>query len=312
MDAGLDKIDAAYRLTSVIAEYDRDEALLYLDEAQKLKRDPQLDCGRAVYVSSLRLAIRAFSALLPARLDDEKDIWNIASAIDRIPSLISRARLWTEVALRHFRARRSDDAKKIVRSHLEPLLTILEREDHSLWKRAVTSSSPALFQAHPTSTLELLNRLPSKWRDVSLDLIIEFIFQRVPPNEPFENAEGQCDIDWPSALDVCGLLSLADNDALISWNIETLVQSAMWKHNATPLTQEQRQDLGLRLTTLVAAKLPNARFITHNGFAIIASAQVARLRRSKKNVWEELILQGRAIPNVSDRVFVLGFLVSCF
>ncbi|HVS88859.1 MAG TPA: hypothetical protein VHF01_11655 [Candidatus Acidoferrum sp.] len=308
MDGGVEKIDSAHKLTSLLAREARSEALFYLEKGQELKRDPQLDCGRPVYISTLRLAIRAFSGLFASRFETADDLASIASAIDRIPSLISRVRLWTDVSLRYVKANRTDDARKIVSQYLQPLLSILEKQDYSLWKRALTSSSPALYQAHAASTLELLNRLPRQWRDVSLDLIVEFIFRRVPPSDPFENREDQCNLDWQSAGDICTLLSLMDSDSLIYGHIETLVQSAIWNHNETPLTREQRNELAQRLTNLVADKLPNPRFITHNGFAIISSAQIARLQKHRVPAWENLIGLGRSIPNVCDRLYVLAIL----
>ncbi|MCU1239599.1 MAG: hypothetical protein JWO71_325 [Candidatus Acidoferrum typicum] len=225
MDGGIEKIDSAYKLTSLLASDARAEALFYLEKGHELKRDPQLDCGRPVYISSLRLAIRAFSGLFASRLETGDDLSNIASAINRIPSLISRVRLWTEVSLRYFKAKRSDDARKTVSQYIQPLLAILEKQDYSLWKRAVVTASPALYQAHAASALELVNRLPRDWRDVSLDLMVEFVFRRVPPGDPFDNREDQCNLDWASAGDICTLLSLMDSDSLIYSHIETLVQT---------------------------------------------------------------------------------------
>jgi hypothetical protein len=308
MDGGVEKIASAYKLTSLLAREARAEALFYMDKGQELKRDPQLDCGRPVYISCLRLAIRAFSGLFASRLETDDDLASIANAIDRMPSLISRVRLWTEVSLRYVKANRTDDARKIVNQYLQPLLTILEKQDYSLWKRALTSSSPALYEAHAPSTLDLVDRLPREWRDVSLKFIVDFMLRRVPPADPFENKEDQCNLDWHSAGDICMLLSRIDRDSTIYFNIETLVQSAIWNHNETPFTREQRTDLAQRLTKIVTDKLPNPRFITHNGFSIISSAQIARLQKTKPGSWDALIDLGRSIPNICDRVFVLGVL----
>ena len=308
MDGGIDKIDSAYKLVSVLARDARREALFYLEQAQILKEDPQLDCGRAVYIYSLRLAIRAFSGLFTSRLETEADLATIASAINRIPSLIYRTRLWTEVSLRYTKANRSDDARKITAKYLQPLLDILQKQDFSLWKRALASASPALYQVHAASTLESVNRLPREWRDFSLNRIVEFIFRRVPLTDPFENREEQCNLDWQSAGDICDMLVLMDRDVLIYSHIETLVQSAIWPHNETPFTREQKNELAQKLTHIVATKLPNPRFITHSGFAVIALAQIARLKKQTPQAWEDLIESGRLIPNVCDRVFVLGIL----
>lgn len=308
MDGGVQKVDMAYTLASLLAKHARTEAIYYLGRGQELKRDPQLDCGRHFYVGSLRLAIRAFAGLLPSRLESEEDVQGLSAAIDRVPGFLSRVGMWTEVALRYVKASRRDDAQRIVSQRLQPLLEILQKQDASLWKRAVLTASPALYQTHAPSALELVAKLPPLWRDSALNSIIKFILRRVPPNDPFENREDQCNLSWPSATDICDLLSLAERDSLIYGHIETLVQSAVWKHNETPFTQEQKNQLAQRLTKLVAEKLPNPRFIAHDGFVVASHAQIAKLQKQKGTFWEDLVVQGRSIPNVCDRVYVLGII----
>lgn len=304
MDGGIDKVDTAYELASELATYERDRAWEYLNKAQGLRKDPQLDCARGTYISCLRLAVRTFSGLLLAKLDRKEDLDNVASAINRVPSLKLRVQAWKDVALRFAKAERSDDCRRIVNDQIKPLLEMLKGQNESEWMRAVTAASPALYQAHPPTAIEAINTLPPQWKDVSIDLIVRFMFRKLPQGEPYENPEGRCNLEHSTAIDICALLQLVDTDSLLYLHIETLVESAIWKHNETPFTQEQRNDLAQRLTTLIAAKLPNPRYIVHSGFAIIARAQVMRLSRHRQQ-WEDLIAEGRLIPNVSDRGYVL-------
>lgn len=159
--------------------------------------------------------------------------------------------------------------------------------------------------AHAPSAVELISSLPIHWKDVALHQVIRFLFQKLPPGEPYENPEKHYNVEFTTALDICSLLMEVDSDAQLYSHIESLVESAIWKHNETPFTYEQRNDLAQRLEDLIAKKLPNQRFIRHAGYPIIARAQVLRLSRKNQD-WDEIIRQAHAIPNVSDQVYVLA------
>src|SRR5207247_745867 len=59
-----------------------------------------------------------------------------------------------------------------------------------------------------------------------------------------------------------------------------------------------------KLRDLVAAKFPNPEHIQHEGYKILAEAQIARLDRDK-SPWDDLVERARAVPNVADSAFVL-------
>jgi hypothetical protein len=64
------------------------------------------------------------------------------------------------------------------------------------------------------------------------------------------------------------------------------------------------------LTELIARKFPNSRFIKHDGFKIIATAQVARLKPFLRTAWQELLQQAVAVSNTADRVYVVTIIAS--
>jgi hypothetical protein len=305
---GIEKLDLAFGIASTLAPHMRAEAIKYLKRGQELKRDPQLDCGRRTYIATLRLAIRAFSGLFHSRLETEEEFQDVSTAIGRIPAIVSRIKIWTDMALRFCKADRKDDARKVVNERIKPLLDHLKKQNPSDWHAAIVASSPALYQAHPPTCLELLNQLSPQLRDMGLDSVADFIECQVPPGEPFETKEYRSNLDQESAIDVCSLLEFFDEDSLIYKHILVLVGSASWKHNKTPFTQEQKNDLAQRLEKVISAKLPSPRFIAHQGYSIVSRAQVLRLLRSKPRQWEDLAVEAGKIPNLSDRVLIIGCL----
>ncbi len=309
MDEGTAKVDLAFTLAGTLAVLQRDEAQFYLAKGQELKDDPQLDSGRSTYVSTVRLAIRAYSGLLFHQLETESNLEDISGSINRIPSLQIRVRLWTEIALGYARASRRDNCAKIVAERIRPLLEVFKKQEMSGWRKAVVTASPALYQAHSPTTIALLRELTPEERDVGLHFIITFILWRVPRGEPFENKDEKSNLDYLSAIDICSLLDLAESDTLVYVHVRHLVQSAIWRHKKTPFTQEQRNELARCLDTLITAKLPNARFIAHQGFSIVARAEVLRLlRHTADKQWETLIEEAKLVPNLCDKVLVLSLL----
>src|SRR6185437_14006499 len=58
-------------------------------------------------------------------------------------------------------------------------------------------------------------------------------------------------------------------------------------------------------------KFPNPRFIQHDGYRIVARAQINRLRdKADTEPIVNLIAQARKIPNVSDRAYVIAIIAS--
>src|SRR5262249_24298401 len=109
------------------------------------------------------------------------------------------------------------------------------------------------------------------------------------------------------AIDICELLRELDNDATLFGNLKALVSSALLKRGVHQFTENERLELAQRLSEIVEDKFPNPRFIRHEGYRVIAKAQIARLtRRLHGPQWDELVEAGRRIPNLSDRAFVLA------
>ena len=61
-----------------------------------------------------------------------------------------------------------------------------------------------------------------------------------------------------------------------------------------------------RLEFLVANKLPNMKYIQHDGYKIASNAYIARLKNVNVDAWEKFAAQARAIPNLADRAYVLA------
>jgi hypothetical protein len=139
---------------------------------------------------------------------------------------------------------------------------------------------------------------------------VNFIFRKVPPSDSYAEGENQgfAELSYEDGIDICELLGRIDEDGEIYEVMSTLVDSITCKHRRKVLSTQQRVDIAERLEQITRTKFPNPRFIAHSGYKILASAQVAKLARHRPYPWEQLVLQAKQIPNLSDSVFVLASL----
>jgi hypothetical protein len=307
MDDGWRKVDAGFRIATNLAPYVREVGKDYLAAADRLNQNFGEDYASFGYTSCLRLAMRAYSGLLPKRFDLTDDFKAIADRIDRVKAESTRVFLWTDVALRSVRSDRISDAKRVVAGHIKPLLDQIGSRSSGDLAHAVTTSAPALYVWHKATALELIGVLPSQLRDVAWSRITNFILTTVSPSDPYgeSDAPAHYHLTFDSALEICELLPHFNSDTLTYITIRNLVDSAIWRNNE--FSQQQKADLAYRLVRVVDAKFPNQRFIVHEGYKILGKAQINRLKKSSYS-WEELITAGRNIPNLSDKVFVMAYL----
>ncbi len=302
------KIETMYRISSFLAPYFREEAALYLDFADDLRKTGAASPTAPSYMLCVRLAIRAYSGLLTKHFDSEDDLSQLVSQIERVASDRWRVFLWTDLALKFVRFERPDDARRVVSARIKPALEKIRSRDTWQWQKAVADAAPALYEAHKATALELVNELNISERDSALNAVTTFILRKVWIKEPYESkgAISKFHINYEEAIDICELINLLDEDALIYAHIENIVNSILWKHNKSSFTQQQRNDIASRLSGIASRRLPNPRFIKHAGFKIIAEAQICRLTRPRPNPNEQIETTTERVPNPADRAYILS------
>jgi hypothetical protein len=302
------KVDIGFKITQSLAENTLETAREYLERTEKL-RDKNILSARSTaftYLGCLQLAIRAYSGLLPNSLNMEEDINRLARLIDRVPSNGERARLWAELALRCYINEQSGDFKRIVTDHIKPLLLNIPDEDAKYQIETTVVVAPALYYAHQRTALEQIFKLPLPERDMAYAQIISFIFQKQPPSDPYDILPGSgFAVTFEEIIDICGLLELMDHDALIFHIIRLIADSVVLGPRKGYFTKQQKADIINHLEKIIRSKLPNERHIKHDGYKIVAQAQVAKIQRVKTQEWLSLIESARAISNLADSALVL-------
>jgi hypothetical protein len=305
------RVDVGFEVSSILAAHCRDVATCYLTKADECRKNlPLYEC-RSSYLMTVQLAIRAYSGIVASDIDTADDLKRLETRIDRVPSLRARAQLWTDVTLRLFRDDKHTKARALVNEKLKPILIELETHNRTEWARLATISAPALYQSHKKLGLESMARLPPEWVDLAYDETIEFIFYKRPSGEPFDGTERRFVVTYEEAVDICEILQLVSTDWVIYRHIEYLVESLLWKKNSYSFTQEQRSNIVKQLEVVIDTRLPTPRFIKHDGFKVIARAQLARLKKGAATEWPSIRAAAEQVPNLADRAMVFAVIAHC-
>lgn len=302
------RIDVGFKIAAALSGQASGLARSYIAKTEEARQALALDndvCARS-HLSCLLLAIRAYAGLLPRAVDSADDLERLLAVIEEVPSQLECIRLYTDLALRCELQGRHEACRKIVNERLSVLLNNLGSLKNEYQDHMVVFAAPALYCAHKATALSRISPLPEHLRDDAYAAICQFLLKKKSPFDPFDALPHHAyAIDFEDALDICELLDLIDYDSCVYHHIACIVDSAT-STQRTLITGPQKADLAERLEKIAAAKFPSQRHIRHRGYVVAAKAQVARLRRSKKPVWDALLQDARAIPNLADRAFVLG------
>lgn len=105
--------------------------------------------------------------------------------------------------------------------------------------------------------------------------------------------------------DLCKILGKIESDSLSYGFFSEIVNNVEIKKNKNLYTREQRADLLTRLKGLLS-KFPSPKFIQHEGYRILAEAQIGRLEKIGAAQWDELIARAKTLPNSSDQALVFS------
>jgi hypothetical protein len=308
IDVGWHRISLGFNLCSKLASVAPDMARGYVDEISALRREPSIDAHApaSAFYLSLRLAIRTWGGIVRTEETAKERLRQIGYLIDRLPSAGERAKLYASLAVSASVNGRAAMCREIVSTQVDPLLRQIEDERYS-WS-ALVYCGPALYARHRGSALERLRSLPADYRDEAYRLICLMVLGNYDPAEPYKYGIGQgYTVTYEKLLDVIELVDLIDSDSHCYNIVERIADSTIISDR---LSREQKADIPRRLEAIIARKFPNPRFIKHDGFKLIATAQKARLETFVRTAWQSLVTEATLIPNTADRAYVITIIAS--
>jgi len=305
------KIDVCYKIVEAMAENNMDVSKQYLQLAEEIKKEVVFNTSTnsITYITCIKLAIRAFSGLLPRSINTDNDIERIEKLIKYIPSAGEQAELWSTMALYCYINNKMTEFHYVYDRYVKPLVESISKEDVYYADQIKCNIAPTMYIAHKLTAFRELSLLPPPDRDLAYYNICNFIMNKGVPSDPYDDFDySGKSIDYSSVLDICEILELMDEDSYIYSIISDMVDCI--SNNRTTLTREQKSIIIMKLNDLNTKKLPNKNFIKHDGYKIISLAQLYRISRPSKEEWNKIIDDAYAIPNLADRSFVLCILAS--
>ena len=307
VDSGWSRVDAGFKIVSLMAKCSSPEVSRdFLARTVKARNEIVLDSRDMAmsYISCVQLTVRCFGGLIKRKLYTEEDFDSLQELIDNIPAMSVRAMAWSEFALKFFMAHDAKRCQEIVSERVRPILdSDILADKESRWQ-VISLVAPALHSAHQASTRQLLDRLPMPYRDDAYGEICSFLIKNQLPSETYDPASKPLGkVDYDIFLDAFEVLQCLEADYAVYWYLESLVDSIS-KRFRSEFSKPQIADVLQKLRNLINAKFPNPEYIKHEGYKILAEAQIARLERDK-SPWDALSKRARLIPNVADNAFVL-------
>lgn len=139
----------------------------------------------------------------------------------------------------------------------------------------------------------------------------KMVLRRLSPGEPAIDLDDEkLSITYENLNDIITILSEIEGDAFF-WQIAKAACAAASNKESRRVTRTQKIDFAARLSELIKEKLPDHNNVTHDGYAIVCTAQTYRLLESKPPEWIALIERGRSVPNIADRAYVLLEISAC-
>jgi hypothetical protein len=311
ISSGWDKVILGYKIVRELCRGDKSNAIRFLELTEKERKNTILqspELSSSIFYSLL-ITIRAFSGIVSQTDDLAKEYDRLIGLINSEESITRKAILFNDLALRLYLRKRYDFVEKAVNASIKPMLTMLKAINFYEYKTNLIECSPSLFVVHPSTYYLALEDLSSIDRDDAIMKVIDFLLTKVPNIDPFDSGlKRSFKITYEDAISICDLLKRIEQDDNIYFVIERLVGGFDSPESRNKFKREQIQSIAQKLSEIVDSKLPNKKYITHDGYKIIAKAQIARLTHQAIKYFDDLLLQSKGINNLADRAYVLTIL----
>ncbi len=302
------KLELTFSVAVQLASVEKEQAERYVSLADDFRSKVSVGGAFSSSRHCLQLAIRVYAGMLLRKVDADDDLKELMSRIVGLPSKMDRAALLTEIALKLIRYEKESDARKVINQHLKPLIDSLPA--NTIRRYQVTClAAPALFVVAQPSAMELMRQLPRLWRQMAVAHTIEFIKTKQPYWEPNDNdRDFVYELTDDEISEIYGLMPELSVDSSFCAVVQTISRTVRSKYGKRTFTQSQSAAIAQKLTELINKHLPMPAYIQHDGYKLIALAEVQRILRPNRSAWTQIVAQARLISNSADRSLVLAIL----
>ena len=305
IDSTWERVEVAYKIASDLAEEDNLLANQYLKiaEEEKTKSYTVSPEVASLYISTIKLAVRAFSGLSSSTLSEGANFSKLKSYIDQIPSISTRLVLWGDCALRLKKRKEDTLFNKIVEVEIKPNLKILNNFLSGDRTEILLKILPVLFIHHSDNALEIIEKgAHPDLKDFVYESILDFILTKCSIEDPYDNDYKCKKLTIEEVSDCCKILEKIKTDSIIYKKLKVLCDIISNVENN--FTREQLANTISRLQKVIDNNLPDRLNISHQGYKIVSKAQLLRLRKANYTEWNQVLDENKSIPNLSDQIII--------
>tara|TARA_R110000851_G_C13101390_1_gene568464 strand:+ start:2132 stop:7066 length:4935 start_codon:yes stop_codon:yes gene_type:complete len=301
-----DKIDLGFLIASETAEIDEKFAQNVFQDSIELKKIAWLDSNSVAdtYLNCLRLVIRSFTPLMKNDVYNKRDITNLTSLINRISSELDKIRLWTELTFNAIFSNQIDLAKSFYNNHIFPI--IQNNINHNYKIQSIIDSLIVMHYFNTELAIEHLEKLPLNDKEDACIRISDFYLTNKSPFEIYEGEKNSDNTNYDSIFKAVNILKLVETDNIIFIILNDICNSLK---ESKLINDAQKIDIKNRLSELINKNLPDKNNIVHNGYKILASAQIENIIKNSSCNWETFLMETECINNLSDRIFIYANLL---
>ncbi|MGE0929869.1 hypothetical protein [Peijinzhouia sedimentorum] len=309
LDKEWEKIDIGFRICFQLSSIDKEFAQHVFNRSMELKRSSWMDSSLVAqaYLLSLSLIIKSYNSLLISKNDTTKDYKIVEELINQVPSVIERIRSWTELALYSFGEGREDISRKVVESHIIPLLQDIEVKEYDFGEVI-----EAFIPIHIYNSDLVKNLVKSFSSELVEDIYSTICDFHLTKKNPFEIYDGNFDkyqTTHSDLLKAVNTLEEINTDSTLFAKLSRICKAIA--DNKT-ITKTQTISLTQTLLVLVKNKFPDQKNIKHEGYQILIDLKLSNLDKKgieHKVYWKSLIKRTETIPNLSDLIFINSILL---
>lgn len=312
IDISWRRVDIGFKIVSKLSLVSIELARRVLSKIESLKEDLIFDDSNSswTYINSLRLSIKSLSGLMYKKIDTEIDIANLHELIETIPSNGEKARLFSELAIAYYVSNRDTEGNELVRNKVKTYLEQISESDKRYYYFLVVHTSASLYKFHKSTAFTIIQTLPLYVRDIAYLRVCEFLLRKVSPYEPYEELNGQAfKLSYEDIIDLIDIIRKLEIDGLIYDLIKSIVLSISNRNYYNVFTRQQRSNIINELKKICEEKIPNQRFIKHEGYKLASLAYIWKCESGNLQEWKKLLDSARLVPNISDRALVISILI---
>ncbi len=179
VDRVWERIQIGFEVCAVVADRLPNLAKDFLELTDCLRRQFSVVAPETAwaYVSTLRLAIAAFSGIIPRDLFNNQDFERLRAAIERLPSYGEQALLWADLAQRLLISGKNEKAREVVNTYIHPCMSQLRDGDVGFAEHINVIAASVFWCTNPVLAKESIDLLSAPLRDEAYANVRYFLLQ---------------------------------------------------------------------------------------------------------------------------------------